>query len=376
LAEADFHIYYDAAERLKTKKPLYQLKPFNGYVYSPFLALVLNPVTRLPVERAAKLWFYVSCAGAIVAVALYSLAVGFPIIDVAKTGMVLLLVFNAMPVSGDLNIGQADLLLLLVVAAIYLAETYSGYNSIALLIVLGALIKTWVLGIALFLVLRRRWRAACVCCAVYLASLCALFSIIGWREFPSFVHVTRAYSVQPQLVMYSIAGFARLQFSKSNITQAVLLGRIPYWAFVSTADLLVLLGLVSIFRARVSVDRYRRRLQLGLTILAVLLLLPMCQAEYFALCLPLLADLMISDRPDRPYRQGVTSVVAVLSYLVYTRSWPRFPPIPSQFQTFPRSLEVSAYFFAFVAVGAAAYCNIFKVCGQLRNGDHTKAVPA
>lgn len=59
----DFPIYLDAARALYTGEPVYDVESgLHGYVYPPFLALVLRPLASLPLRVAVWLWYAVNIA--------------------------------------------------------------------------------------------------------------------------------------------------------------------------------------------------------------------------------------------------------------------------------------------------------------------------
>ena len=59
----DFELYYNAGQRLNHGERLYVVEPYMGYAYTPLLAILVRPLSRLPFEAAFAWWaaFNVAC---------------------------------------------------------------------------------------------------------------------------------------------------------------------------------------------------------------------------------------------------------------------------------------------------------------------------
>jgi Glycosyltransferase family 87 len=107
---ADVHAYYDAGARLNAGQPLYvQLATTNDpdfYRYPPLLAILFRPLALLSFEAAAAVWMLVLGAASVVTV--WRLHPNLP--AVLALGML------AMPILWTLAIGQAQVLVTLLLA--------------------------------------------------------------------------------------------------------------------------------------------------------------------------------------------------------------------------------------------------------------------
>jgi hypothetical protein len=368
-----FRIYFDAATRLNEGKPLYSLDNLNphwymAYVYSPMLAVALRPIAHLSWHAAETLWFYVCIVSLLGTSFLWTISTGRSFWDFPRNVLLCLLIFNATSTQLELEIGQADAFLLLLVAGIYVADSRRCYRVLAWLIIFGALMKTWMIALTVYLVYRKRWRDVAFVGAGYVVGLTILFSAVGWREFPMFLKVTRTFAVQTGLVAYSVPGFARLQFASNMFVTPLTVSPIVYWLFMGMGYGIIGFAILRMFCLPEAISPYRRRLELGLITLAVLLCMSLCHAEYFLIILPLIADLLLQDFPGTASGAGETVVVAI-AYLVYTRPLPRSWPMSVRWQHFPFSLVVSGYFYVFVAIGVIGWLRTFRIARLESSGD-------
>jgi hypothetical protein len=328
----DFQLYYAAAGRLLHGEPLYVFQPAGAtYVYSPVLALLLRPLARFDYLQALRIWFFLAATCLCASVLLYALSARFKWSDLALIGITLILGFRFWP--STMNF---------------------GLKTLALLIAGAALIKTWMIGLLLYLILRRNWRAAVLGGAAFAVMLAGSFAIVGWHEWPMFVKLTAGYanqSIGQIATTQSIPGFAYLHFEPNQHIEPLVASFPISHAFVLFGAALMLTGFFYVWKNQPRQPGYELRLQLGLVILSLLLLLPMCQSEYFVLCLPLLWTLIA---PAPVMRQEPRLSMPVLTgsfaiYLVFTRAWP-VPPIPEPYKQGIKSLVVSADFFAAIAL--------------------------
>lgn len=347
----DFRMYYDAAARVMHREPLYVYEPSGAtYVYSPVLALLLRPLVHLDYSRALQVWFFLaaSCLGA--SVLLYALSARFRWSDLVLVGVTLIIGFRFWPSTMNFGLGQVNFLILLAVCAMFLADSRGLLKTVALLIAGAALIKTWMIGLLIYLVLRRKWRAAALGGGAYVVLLVGSFSIVGWQEWPMFMKITTEYanqSIGQIATTQSIPGFAYLHFGPNQHIEPLIASALISRAFVLLGVVLMLAGFLHVRSNQPNQPSYEARLQLGFVILSLLLLLPMCQSEYFVLCLPLLWTLLAPPPVIGQERRLSMGVLAgtFLVYLVFTRAWP-VPPIPEPYKHGIRSLVVSADFFA------------------------------
>ena len=127
----DFKAYYIAAEMLRSGKDFYDVRqqaeevqarglPLNEsyYIYPPLLAMVFVPLTALPMQQAAQVWFFLNMA-------LYglSLVIVSRTLDLGRRSDVLpllwILAFLFPPALFTLYKGQVNIVILLLLAVTY-----------------------------------------------------------------------------------------------------------------------------------------------------------------------------------------------------------------------------------------------------------------
>lgn len=332
LSGADFHQFYDAARHARDGQPLYATTT-DGYPYSPFMALLLRPLATLSPDRARAAWIAVSIGALSFAVACFACAVR--INPLRHTGLFLLWVVTAFrfwPTVIELGIGNVDMLLLALLAFAYLSESRDRPLLTAAAFATGALIKTWFIGLVIYLILRRANRAALAAVGFFALGLIITFGAVGWRQFPQFVTVTRAYSWQPNLVTLSAPGITRLYFTPGpNVTP---IHDAPALAIALTAALLACLAISLYYGYRTSgaaggsADRLSL---LSLSTLVLLMALPVCHLYYFVLVLPSLWLLLTAGR-------CLPALAAAGAYLMLTIAVPALTPVPEPYRHAPRSL--------------------------------------
>ncbi|MDG4798087.1 glycosyltransferase 87 family protein [Micromonospora sp. WMMD1082] len=195
---SDLHIYYGALADLRAGRPLYEYAADNGgpFTYPPFAALVLWPITAVPLGVAEALWLAATCA-AVVAIAVpvgRTLAaarlpghvstvpsgrVGTPIM-VATVAAVLMV---SAPVQSNLRFGQVSIFIVLMA----LLDGMGPPSRVrGLLVGVAAAIKlTPLLFVAYFLVSGRyrdaaRASAAFVACGALALVLLPAESLTYW----------------------------------------------------------------------------------------------------------------------------------------------------------------------------------------------------
>ncbi len=114
----DFPIYWQAARELLAGRSPYDVgSGLHGYVYLPWFALLLSPLARLPLPAAAACWYVANVAF----VTLVVRALLDALRAAGATPRVGLLLLATLPLAGlvhdNLVLGQANILLLLLVAA-------------------------------------------------------------------------------------------------------------------------------------------------------------------------------------------------------------------------------------------------------------------
>lgn len=354
----DFNIYYSAAQRLGNGEPLYIFRPEGDtYVYSPVLALLLKPIAALDYPTALKLWFFImaSCLGA--SIIIYGRAARFTWRDLALVAISFIVGFRFWPTTMNFSLGQVNFLILLFISAVFWADSRNKPLLVALFIVAAALIKTWMIGLLIYLILRKHWREAAAGALGFAVLLAGSFGLVGWQEWPVFWNLTAGYadqSIGQIAATQSFSGFAHLHFESNHLIEPLLDNPWVFKGFIALGFALMIAGFIQVARRRPAQPSYEARLQLGLVILSLLLMLPMCQTEYFVLCLPLLwtfiaaAPKAISSHLKSHSLPVI--IVALSIYALFTRGWPCSPPIPEPYRHGMMSLMVSVNFFAAFAL--------------------------
>lgn len=257
-----------------------------GYVYSPFVAFLLVPVTEVSWARTA--WIAVLVAAVLVAslaAALASVrgdrALHRPIVFALAVGSL----FMSWTLSLELWMGQVDVLVLLSVTLAMLAAAHGIRGGAGLSLGLAALVKTWPAGLVLWL-LRRPPRGRGldwlgVAAAGALAVALAL-SVGGVPAVADMVLAPVRMSSQP-LVAYSVWGAGTILFTDSGLAEPLVVSDGLSLAVRATLGAWVLaLLVVTLRRPGSSV------IALPNVAFALVLLLPVSHYVYLLLPLPAL----------------------------------------------------------------------------------------
>jgi hypothetical protein len=360
----DFSVYYDASCRLSKGGPLYVFDPHGyGYVYSPALALVMLPLTHLPVFSAFKVWSALSVGCLIASMIIFASLAGIRWRDLASVALMLIIGFRFWPTEMCVAFGQPNLIVLLLVSFMHLAARGNRMSMVGILIALATLIKTWMIGAIIFPIVRRSWTGVAVSLAVYAGMMSLLFSIVGWHEWTTFYRLTLNHITQgtgEHFPSLSVLGFARLHFATNGFVQPLINSPTVFYAFVILCTFLILAGLAYLwFHQTGQSCSLEDPLRLGLVILSLLLLSPLCETYYFVLCLPLFWTILV--KPSGSPRQTLPCSVIVgtlFIYLLFTRGWPTWIPVPPSFQHGWRTLLVSAEFFWAFGLWLISFCAI------------------
>lgn len=363
----DFSSFYTAAQRLNAGQPLYQphLSPALGgslYVYSPLLALLMRPLSHLSFHAATKAWFFVNAAALIAAVLLYGSAARLTWRRSSLLAILLLVSLRFWDTTMNFGLGQSNSVMLALIAAMLWADSRKRWWLMGALIALAALFKIWLIGIVLYLLLRRRWREAAFGTGVFLVALGGLFSIVGWSALPSYLSCmvqAKAFG-EKHAVMNSIVGFADLHLRANPIVSPLVNSHFGYAAFAAVCVLGLLWGFAALWRTLRNPTPLEARLSFGLVLVSILLLLPSYENGYSVYCFPLLWTLLGSPDGDGKRSLGVSRIMlagGILFYLIFSRSWPVYAPFPPAYQHGLRSLIVSMSFYGTAFIwGVSVYC--------------------
>lgn len=361
----DFKVFYPAAVRMNLGQPLYQPDlPLSLqhalYCYTPLPAELLRPLGRLSFEKALKVWFFVNAFGLLAAIALYGSAARLGLRNAWLLGILLLVSFRFWDNTLNFGLGQSNDLLLGLIGGMLWADSRGRWGLMGALIVVAALFKLWLIGLLLFLLLRRQWKPFLGSAVGFAAALAFSFSLVGWNELPAFVRVLQQSkaSQEGQEVQSSILGFANVSLHSNPFVTPLVSSQGVYLAFLVLATAAVLGGFLFLWRVLRRPSPLEARLAFGLTLASILLLLPTYENGYFVYCFPLLWTLLAS--PDADWRSAPGRFAparlmlggGALVYLIFSRAWPFYTPFAPAYQHGPLSLLVSMKFFGTVALWA------------------------
>jgi hypothetical protein len=266
--------------------------------------------------------------------------------------------FRFWPTTIELGIGNADILILMLVGGMFVCARYGRWMLFAALVAVAALTKTWMIGAVFYLMIRRKWAAAAGCAVFFAAGLAILFSLVGWQEWGAWNRITHLYSSQPTLISNSVAGVARMYFTKNLVLTPLIDSRLC-WALVMALGYGFLLGGLGFLWLRGErMNEAQRQMSLALMPLALILGSPVSHQFYFVLTLPVLWLLLLGE----DYGMGLR-VAAFVVYLVLSIPYPGLNPAPEQLRQGLQSLRIGESFFCGMALWA---CGLFAATRGLR----------
>jgi len=315
----------------------------SAEVHPPLVALAMRHLPRLPREQADHLWFCFGIAALLAAMGLFCLAAGIPLHDAPAVGIVMIVGFHFFPTLLDIWETHLTLPVLTLICAAYYFDTTDHPYRLATCIAAAALLKTWVLALMLYLLIRRRPVAFVYGTGLFGGIVAAMFAEAGWRDRDAIVAVLnqwRSLQFVEGFANQSILGFCRVHFSaNSDMAPWIASDAIMYTA-AGFGFLGLLGGLWLVCRRAPKARGDQARLVFGLTMVSLLLALPVCSRSYLVLLLPVLWTLLTSEAVPIAAR-GWTVII----YAVLTRSIHSIPENPTAWD----SVVPSAYF-----IGTAA----------------------
>jgi len=346
----DFEIFYDTAARWNHGLPLYQ--PHGQlYAYSPLLALILRPLAMTSLGAALKIWFCFSAACLVLSVLVYGAAARMKWSDAASLGIMLVTGFRFWPTTMNFALGQLNFLMLLLLCSMFWADNRRKPVLLGILIGFAALFKIWMLGLLLYPLLKRQWSAVTAAIGLCVLAFPLLFTLAGWREFPAFLQasVSTSRQVSRISITHSLFGFMHLHFQANSLLDPISTNGILYAAFLLAGLAGIGYGYWLLWKNR-DFSPYYQRLSLGLIAVSVLLLLPPCQNEYLVLCLPLLWTMIAPAESGSTDRQIPMMLWGWGIYLMFSRGWGPYAPVPTAYHHGWRSILVSTGFLAMSAL--------------------------
>jgi hypothetical protein len=391
----DFRVIHEATQRLSEGKRLYiPVTPQNYlhgvYIYSPFVAVVLKPLSALSLENAMKIWAALNVFFLFAAIGLFARAVRFSTRDAAALAVTVFVSFHFWPTVVNFGLGQFNVVMLPLIAALFLTEsryftesskhqesTPANFISLrsavdaverllsnpvvrditwGIVLAIAVLIKTWMVGLVFYLLIQRRWRSVGVTAASYAIISALLYCLVGWHELPGFIRNTLENTSQPWLVSNSITGFARLHLAPNQLkVQPLLTDPLFYRAFVLLGYGTVAAALVALWRRGPTRNELESRLVLGFLVASLLLMTTLCHIEYFVLCLPLLWTLLAQPQRDAGKIPLRMIAAAALLYILFTRPWPHSPGDLPPYGQGLKSLFISMPFLTNIALCVLAW---------------------
>lgn len=361
----DFGIYHSTAARISSGGRLYL--PETGSVLlfqqvsSPLVPLMIRPLAHLSLDHAFHIWVGFNVALLLAAIGLYCYGTGLRVPEDTMTILLLLFVsFRFWPTVIELGIGNCDIILLALIGGMYVCDRFGLWRTMALVMVVAALVKTWMLGVFFYLLARRKWKAALTGGVLFVAGISLLFSVVGWREFPAWIAITHRYSSQPMLVSHSIAGMARMYFSKNVVITPLTTSPVAHFAVLVAGYGALAAGLFRLWLRGANISAEQAQLYIGLTVLALILGSPVCHQFYFVLTLPLLWALLAGPHSLR------FKAAAFAIYLVFSLPTPGLNPVEEWYRHGIHSILLCVDFSA----GAALWVCGYLAATQRPQGDH------
>ena len=336
----DFAVYYQAAMNLRRGRDIYadcalfkeaiESGTFDykaedtvwPYAYPPLLATLLLPLSYLSYAWASGLWIAVNLAALVVGTWLCLRALG-PV-TLPRLALALLLLYGYRPAIVTLRLGQIDMFIFLLLAAVFYcmvsgsttrlsvrlsahAEGSSNYSLVSGREWLAGVVLGLAVGLKFFagvlvayLFWKRRWRPA-ICATVTAAILLVgSFAVVNFDAVFAYLDFTSLYS------RGGFAGYPYHQCFNAFFTRLLednlFVAPIRGWDLPWLADILTLIcsgavGLTTAWLCWGTVDLTDRRfaLEFGLVVTALLLVMPPSPLYSFTwLLLPFLALLVDS----------------------------------------------------------------------------------
>jgi hypothetical protein len=340
----DFRIFYKAAARLDHGQPLYGTDYSDAgesgfYIYTPLLADLLRPMALLPYETALRVWFFITSAALLCAIWLYTRAAGLSLKNSLPVMLLMVMSLHYWVATLDQGVGNINSILLACLCGMFLAARHDNDLGVALWIALGALLKTWMIGMLLYLVMRRAWRPLGISLTTVAVVAALLFVSLPPGQFHQFVASNIAMATQPNQVSQSFYGVSSRHLAPNPLVEPMFDSRTAFLVVNAVGGIVVGVGLFAMWEAGPRLDGYREQLRLGLIMCSMLLTMPVSHQVYHVIDLALIWALLLPLRPIR--RAYTTGLIALGVYLLLTVGWPTVNPLPVQYRQGVLSLLTS-----------------------------------
>lgn len=331
---SDFRVFYFAAEAVRhgadpytaviawihTYSPTTHLGTTfatKSYVYGPFFALLLTPLSLLPNLWAMVIWNL--CNLVFLTAAMYCL---LRIAGISPSRLHVLVLAAAavvtLPVQTEFFLGQSDIFVLFCICAAFYLLLEGGPVTGGILLAMGCATKPTLLVLVIFMLWKREWKFAATAILGFLALFLGPFLWLGGQAWHDLMTIWSFWS--SQYIAYarndSPRGVLTRIFTTNPVVRPLFVA--PWLAYALWLALAVVVVVVT--AALVSPRRLERGprglLEIGLAVTAMLLISPLTEWPYLMLLfIPLMgcyAWLRGVDWRARPWR-----AVAIGAFLVW-----------------------------------------------------------
>ena len=288
----DFAVYYKAALRLRAGGDIFaDTQPFRAqieqgistknastpwpYAYPPFLAASLLPLSFMSLAVAGMVWTVLSLFG--LAVSMWLLLRSQNWLTLAGCVVGSLIVYQYDPAIIALRLGQMDVVIffLLVLAFWWLKKGHDGRAGLALALAIG--FKFFSGFVVVYLLWKRRWRAALVGGVTGALLAFGSFALVGFDGLKSYLDFSSIYTSGPfagYLYHQSLNAIFTRMFKPNMFTYTA--ANLPWLAdfLTVTISAVLLVGFLWLTRRAASPAEPRFDLEYALALTTLLLVIP------------------------------------------------------------------------------------------------------
>lgn len=333
------------------------------FVYTPFFALLLVPLTLLPLAAAATLWGVLNLAS--LAGATYAC---FRAVAVRPTALGVAGVVAAASLVGsvrkDLYFGQANIFILSLLCFMLWALLSRRSAWAGVLLAVACAIKPPLLILVAFFLWKREFRVICVAVVTFLALLLGPFVYLGGHVWHDQLTIWRFWS--NMYVSYidneSAKGLlARILDINPYIRPLVHAPELATALWLLLALTMALLTVVSVAPVRMARD-LRSLLELGLVLTALLVVGPLTEYYYLTvLLLPLMTiGILLGAKARAPLRREKIFLGIVVLWMVFCL------PLQNIEYFFSARMQASSLVVYIYAIAAAPLLYCLLVCFALQ----------
>jgi hypothetical protein len=355
----DFYSFLTAARQIASGHSPYNIalvRKGYGYVYSPFLALVLLPIRNLSIRLPWRSWIVLSLAALVASSGLVAWH-GWPSLKrwhrPVFFAFVSLTALDFGPTKWELYNGQTDAFVLLLLIVSSLAAERELPATSGIFMGAAAVVKTWPVAEGLTLLRRglpqRKRTVVCFVAASIVAPALALV-VGGASGLVDFFKVTVDGSSQPD-PSYSVWGAPKVLFTVSRLAQPLAVS--PVLRIASTLVLVaVVVSLLVLVLRRTNASLLSYWNVVGCTIL----LLPVSHLAYTMYFLPLLWIWALRALSSSTFDRAsffMTLVMVAWWCFMYRWGWVEWPEESSFHYMYP-------FFADLVVFTASVLCDYYR----------------